>query len=428
MKRLVPLAGLVALLSLPACAFGSTPHGVVLSLSAKHHQLQLIDARHVVHAYHYDGRLPALQPGSQVRFQRAGVAIRNVTRTGSRVRSLAFLGQVLGSTSNSLTVTVGGGGTVTLSPRSTWLVSSVAINLRTDAKAIAASAGASASSFDPGLVVLVTETLGGRGTVAVRPAGPSSPGVAGEHHASGVVTNLVSHSFLLKTSGGLSVGLQISGGARTSATLLACDAVAVSYHQHAAQLIADKVQIRSVSAAGGCAGGNSGGSGGAGGSGSGSGGTGGGAGGGGTGGGGGGTGGGGTGGGGSSPQDVIGTVTSLSPTAVTITASQGTMSFIVDDPSITDGFLVGDQVDVTYGQLSNGKLDASDVEYNELDSLGNVSAVSSTSLTITDQTTGQPDIFTDNTGDGMFDGLTVGQQIDVTYHLNNGHPVVDAAG
>jgi uncharacterized membrane protein YgcG len=162
----------------------------------------------------------------------------------------------------------------------------------------------------------------------------------------------------------------------------------------------------------------------------------------GTGGGSGGTGGGGTGGGGTGggaggaggsctaqtvALDAIGNVTAVSASGITIsTTSQGTMSFSLDDPTITDGIVPGDQVDVTYTQQADCSYVASDVEYNELDAVGTVTAVTSGSLTILNQATAQPETFTADPSEQMFQGVSVGDQVDVTYHLSNGQTVVDA--
>ena len=102
------------------------------------------------------------------------------------------------------------------------------------------------------------------------------------------------------------------------------------------------------------------------------------------------------------------------------------MTFVLDDPTITDGMIVGDQVDVTYAQQADCSLLASDVEYNELDALGTVTAVSSGSMTILNQSTDAPETFTADPSEQMFDGEMVGDQVDVTYHLSSGQMVVDA--
>jgi hypothetical protein len=107
------------------------------------------------------------------------------------------------------------------------------------------------------------------------------------------------------------------------------------------------------------------------------------------------------------------------------------MAFAVSSPDITSGFNNGDVVDVTYTQNGDGSLQATDVQYVEQDASGVVTAVSSTKLTITDGNTGQPDTFTADPNNGLqlytyaFDGVHVGDQIDVTYHQTGSGLVAD---
>jgi hypothetical protein len=289
-----------------------------------------------------------------------------------------------------------------------------------------AFADTASTGFDPGLLVLVTETLSRQGRttgVAIKPAGAASPGAGAgagagaEHGVSGVVTDLGSGYFAIRTGAGASVQFHMAAAKLAGSKLAPCDTVAVRYHQTAAELIADSVHSSGTSASGSCGGAGGGGSGGSGGSsGGGSGGS------------------GGTGGTNGSTctaatasTDVIGNVTSVSSSAITIsTTSQGTMTFTLDDPTVTDGILAGDQVDVTYSLQADCSLLASDVEYNERDAVGTVAAVSSGSLTVVSLSTGQPQTFTADPSEQMFAGHATGDQVDVTYHLSSGQTVVDS--
>jgi hypothetical protein len=129
--------------------------------------------------------------------------------------------------------------------------------------------------------------------------------------------------------------------------------------------------------------------------------------------------------------DATGPITEVSSTSITITSDQGPMTFAVSSPDITSGFNNGDVVDVTYTQNGDGSLQATDVQYVEQDASGVVTAVSSTKLTITDGNTGQPDTFTADPNNGLqlytyaFDGVHVGDQIDVTYHQTGSGLVAD---
>jgi hypothetical protein len=123
---------------------------------------------------------------------------------------------------------------------------------------------------------------------------------------------------------------------------------------------------------------------------------------------------------------VVGSITQVSPAGVTVSASnQGSMTFTVDSADITSGFVVGDVVDVSYTQ-NGAVLDAGDVEYVEADATVTVTAAGTDRLTITDDATGQPKTFTADPSLALFDGVSVGDQVDVTYHQSSGQLVADA--
>jgi uncharacterized protein DUF5666 len=139
--------------------------------------------------------------------------------------------------------------------------------------------------------------------------------------------------------------------------------------------------------------------------------------------------GGGSGGGSGDDQLAEGTITQISDTKLAVSTSSGALSFSVDPTEgLTEGFLVGDAVDVSYFQNSDGTLSADDVEYVEQDATGVVSAVSDASLTLVDDATGQPDTFSGDPDLGLFDGVTPGDEVDVTYHQSAAGLVADAVG
>jgi hypothetical protein len=193
--------------------------------------------------------------------------------------------------------------------------------------------------------------------------------------------------FAVMTADGSILNLNMAQDTLAGLNLSYCDSVTVSYHEDQGALMADSVQDSGASTSAACAGDSSSGT----------------------------------------DEDAIGAITSVSGSSVTIDqgAGQGTLEFTVDDPSITDGFDVGDVVDVTYTEDSDGSLDASDVEYVEDDATGVVIAVGAGSLTVTDDSTGNPDTFTADPGAGMFDGVEIGDEVDVTYHVGAGVDVVD---
>ena len=126
-------------------------------------------------------------------------------------------------------------------------------------------------------------------------------------------------------------------------------------------------------------------------------------------------------------QLAEGTITQVSDGRLAIRTGSATLTFSLDPTAgLTDGFLVGDVVDVSYHQNTEGSLSADDVEYVEQDAMGVVSAVGDASLTLVDDATGQPDTITADPDMGFFDGVNPGDQVDVTYHQSAAGYVADA--
>jgi uncharacterized protein DUF5666 len=130
-----------------------------------------------------------------------------------------------------------------------------------------------------------------------------------------------------------------------------------------------------------------------------------------------------------SAQDQVaeGTITQVSSAALAIRTDAGSRSFSVDPSSgLTDGFAVGDLVDVSYAQNADGSESADDVEYAEQDVSGQVTAVSGASITVAGQASEAPLTITADPGQGLFDGILAGDEVEVTYHQSAGGPVADS--
>ncbi len=126
-------------------------------------------------------------------------------------------------------------------------------------------------------------------------------------------------------------------------------------------------------------------------------------------------------------QVTEGTITQVSANRVATDTGSGLLAFSVDPGSgLTDGFLVGDVVDVTYAQNADGSLGANDVEYVEQDASGPVTAVSDSRITIADPASGNPYTITSDPRLGLFAGVLPGDQVDVTYHQSAAGLVADA--
>ena len=77
MNRL-PVAVAAAMLALPASAAAAPTRGVVLSVNAGRHTIQVVDGKHQAHGYRYRGSLPRLHPGSRISFAHRGHTIAGV--------------------------------------------------------------------------------------------------------------------------------------------------------------------------------------------------------------------------------------------------------------------------------------------------------------------------------------------------------------
>ena len=108
MKRYI-LAIAAALLAFPASAVASASHGVVLSVDARHHAIQVVDSKHVVHLYHVRGRLPRLHPGSTVRFDRSGRVASHLKSLSGKSHTVVFYARVMDSSSHGLVLVTADG-------------------------------------------------------------------------------------------------------------------------------------------------------------------------------------------------------------------------------------------------------------------------------------------------------------------------------
>jgi hypothetical protein len=241
--------------------------------------------------------------------------------------------------------------------------------------------------LEPGVTVLVTEAVGDDGsiTVTITLPSPASPGVGGQQQARGDITEVDSDVFVLTTEDGSDLRLHMAAGKLADLNLQTCDAAAVTYHQDGGLLIADSVNDTGPSNSADCAG---------------------------------------------DVQDVVGAVTDVSDSSITISVpGHGSLTFPVSpDDDLTEGFVPGDVVDVTYYPNGDGTFGVDDIEYADQDVTGTVTAVSDGSLTITNDGNGQSQTFTADPSLGDFDGISIGDDVDVYFYANAtqpGVPLVD---
>jgi len=331
MNRL-PVAVAAAMLALPASAAAAPTRGVVLSVNAGHHTIQVVDGKHQAHGYRYRGSLPRLHPGSRISFAHKGRAIANVRVAPGK--TVSFYGRVVRSNASGLTLRLTDGATVSFNANQVSAVSK-RVNAQwhrwrsLSAAALHVHAGLNIAGLAPGTIVFVTEAIsGGHATISVTVPASNRSGDQGGNQSG-------------NQSGDQNQG---DNGSDNGA---------------------------------------------------------------------------GTGG------DAVGTITQLSTTALTINAGGRTMTFSCDpEDDLTDGFATGDLVDVTYDS-SGGSLQASDVEYVETDATGTVTAVDTSSLTLTNSDTGQTQTIVADVDEDMFDGVSVGDGVVVTYHQSAGQLIAD---
>lgn len=307
MKRLICAGGLAALALFPAGALASATRAKVLSVNRHQHTIELVDAAHVVRAYHYRGTLPRVGLADVVAYRRAGAAIMHVTRRRPS-DAIAFDARVVRSGARGLRLRLGDG-TAYQVPSTRVRTASVAHAVVTPAAPVTIQL----LGLAPGQTVLISETLDPTGhwtlTITLPPAAATS-------------------------APGDSTG---------------------------------------------------------------------------------------------DDQVAEGAITELSDGQVAISTDAGPLRFAVDPTAgLTDGLRVGDLVDVAYHQNPDQTPTADDIQYVEQDTTGVVTAATGDSLTLTDDATGQPITVEADPALGLFAGVAVGDQVDITYHQSATGAVVDA--
>jgi hypothetical protein len=383
MKRLLLFITLASLV-LPVSALAAPRSAVLLSTDRANHTVQVVDGKHLVHRYRYRGRLPRLHVGSRISYQLSGRTLSHLSASPASARTVSFYARVLRSSSLGVVLRLADGSNVKFSPGQVKRVPGTAVTPGRPHPALARIAGRPRSvtlaihGLEPGVTVLVNESVDGSGnvtiTITLPPATASTAG--SEQSAVGVIADFSADAIMLDTADGSQLRLHVQRTPPATTHQQVCDTVAVTYHQAAGVLVADTVQRTGASTSGDC--------------------------------------------GGEQPShDVTGTITIVSATGLTVNTDRGPQSFTVDSPDITDGLAVGDVVDVTYTPAG-----ASDVEYVEHDATGTVTAVDAGGLTISSGG-GQPETFVADPSQGMFDGISVGDGVDVIYHQSAGQMVAD---
>lgn len=379
MKRLAFAAtAAAAALAIPAsAAAASTGSGVVLSAGG--HSVQVVNAGHSVSAYRITGAVPRMRIGSEIDYTQNGSSISHVRVVGS-TSNVRYYAHVVRNAAGRLVLSLADGRTVSFN--------SSQIKARKLHKGHAVSADAASGisitvNAPPGTTVLVNETVAADGSVSVTITITNAPNGGGgntDATASGTVTDVQLDSFgIVDENTGTTTRFTMDPDALAAINMAPCDTVDVSYQQDGATLVADNVNDYGSSDGGACDGGA----------------------------------------GTYYPaQDVVGNITDITDSSVSInTADDTSMTFpVLPSSGLLSGFALDDSVDITYSQDPDGTLYVADIEYAENDSTGVVVAVSESQLTIVDDSTGQQDVFTADPSQQLFDGVAIGDQVDVTWH------------
>ena len=399
-------AAALTLFALPATAMAapnaSSEHGVVLSVGARGREVQVVDSTRVVHAYQLAHPQAGLAAGTTISYRDQGRSITAIQITG-HIRKVSYYASVMRTSGRHVLLRLGDGRTVKLA---TSGARSARVRVRGDSgRAVLAHTASGPTvtinieGLTPGATVLVTETVGAGGSITISitlptqsngsgggdGSGSGSGATASEPIVGGTVTTIGVASFTLAAASGSQVSFHMDAADLANIGMSICDTVFVQYHAGVAALIADNVDDYGTSNLGTCTGSDGG-------------------------------------------SDETGLITQIGAGSVTIdTSDQGPLTFAVGPESaITAGFAVGDVVDATYTLDPDGvTLDASDVEYVETDEIGVVTSAGAGALTITDGITGHAISFTADPSEAMFDGIEVGDEVDVTVHSSSGQPVVD---
>ena len=388
MRRLLSFTvpALVAL-ALPALAQANT--GTVLSLAQSHHQVQVVGSNKVVSAYSFDGALHQVRRGTRLRFSASGSHLTNAKVLGT-AKTFSFLGTVVRSNSGALVLSLGDSQKLRLTAKAISR-SHASRTARLGAHASTGSVAAELDALQPGEGVVITESTDSAGNVTITLAldsgagssgsGSSGNGSGSEQSATGLVNNVGTDSFDILTSSGADLTFQMQAEALANDDLSPCDQVVVSYHSADKALTADDVNDTGAPDAGPCSSG------------------------------------------GDNSNDWIGTVTAISGTSITIDAGAGNggvQTFVVDDPAITDGYLVGDSVDLTY-EPWNGQVAADQLAYNDTATSGVVTALTPAgsgfdTISMTDDYTNAAETF--YVPVELLEGqdVEIGDDVDVSYY------------
>ncbi len=307
MKRLLPsCATAIAVLLLPASAAAQSQSGAVLRVDRAHHRVEIVDSQHAVHSYAAPRRaVRKLRPGTKVTFQTSAGRIGSL-RVNGRARKLSFYGKVVKAGGRGAVFRLGDGKQLRLAKRQ--------LGHRGHRRAHRSSVQINLQGLQPGQVVLISETIDAAGnlTITIKLIPGADPN-GDDQDVTGTITAIGPASVTIQADDGSSMTFQASSDVLDGFEV--GDVVDVTYYTEAdGTLVADDIEPVDD-------GGDTG-----------------------------------------DELDAIGIVTAVGPSTISIQVDGGGPMTFEADPDLTDGFAVGDHVDVTYWQDVDGSLVADDVE------------------------------------------------------------------
>jgi membrane-bound inhibitor of C-type lysozyme len=384
MRRLfvltAPMLAALAVLAAPALAQAST--GTVLSVSQPKHQVQLVTADKVVHAYRFGGHLQGVQQGTRLAFKAKGSHLTRARAFG-KAKTFSFLGKVVQSGQTGVVLSLADSQLMHLATGTSSSHAGLHANCHTSSTPTVTINFNLAS----GQTVMVTETTDSSGnvtmTITIPPGNESQFGP--EQTATGTVTSAGTAEFEIATADHSTLRFHMDPAALAAVGMSTGDAVVVSYHTDDQLLVADNVVDSGPSASSSGSGGGS------------------------------------SAGGGALEGSATGTITAVSASSITIaTGATTTQTFSAQSASVTHGFIVGDAVNVTYEQ-DGSKFVADSVAYDNTLTSGVVTALAQAgtgydTVTMTDDTSAQSEMFYLPTALLSGQGALVGDDISVAYY------------
>jgi hypothetical protein len=381
MRRLLSFTvpALVAL-ALPAFAQAST--GTVLSVAHSHHQVQVIGANKVVSAYSFSGHLRGVQRGTRLKFSASGARLTSAKVLGT-AKTFSFVGTVVRSGNGALVLSLGDSQKLRLTAKQIGHSHSSRA-ARTSTKSVTVEI----NGLQPGESIVITESTDSAGNVTITITLPSGGGSGSQSggsgsglSATGLVNNVGTDSFDIITASGADLTFHMNAQALANNDVSPCDELVVSYHSANQTLIADDVDDNGPPDSGPCSSG------------------------------------------GENSNDWVGTITAVSGTSISVDAglgNGGVETFAVDDPAITDSFLVGDSVDVTYEPWDN-QTAADQIAYNDTETSGVVTAMGAAgtgfeTVAMIDDYTDEPETFYVPVALLQGQDVQLGDDLDVSYY------------